>query len=220
MVPQGQCQYQTAVELIVTDTNLHDNNCCTSFTGTYNELECPVLPVCEKECNKLSCVKDSLCDVLLGYLNLSTVVLTPPGQPGILSVPVYGDISYVGFLCVDNKGCATGSVTYSITRLYIKCGCFIGKFTNTDSCGCHVKEINISSTTEILIFEANACQTAKSDLCNQSVAPITGTSQVNGKCGSCVIVNIDLPRDITLPSHRLISVAEPLYSHYSDVKLH
>jgi len=201
LVPQGQCRYDTAVEIIVTDTNLHDNNCCDAFTGVYNELECPVIPTCEPECNKISCVKNNLCDVLLGYLNIAKTVVSPPGCPGILSVPIYGDISYVGFLCVDKKGCVSGSVTYTITRLYIKCGCFLAKFTNTDSCGCHIREINVSSTTEILIFEANQqCPTSKPDLCSPiGTQPITGTVQINGKCGSCVVVNIDVPRGLPLP---------------------
>lgn len=199
LVPQGQCKYDTAVEVVVTDTNLHDNNCCNAFTGVYNELECPIIPSCEKECNKISCVKNNLCDVLLGYLNISSVTLTPPGNQGILSVPVYGDINYVGFLCIDHKGCVSGSITYTITRIYIKCGCLVGKFTTNDSCGCHVREINLSSTTQVLIFEANPCQPAKTDLCSGANVPITGTAQINGKCGSCVIVNIDLPSGLAIP---------------------
>lgn len=200
LVPQGQCKYDTAVELIITDTNLHDNNCCNAFTGVFNELECPIIPSCEKECNKISCIKDSLCDTLLGYLNVTCATVTPPGCKGTLSIPVYGDISYVGFLCIDKKGCASGTVTYTITRLAVKCGCLLAKFTHVDSCGCHVREINVSNTTEILIFEADECQSAKSDTCFQnSVVPISGTAQINGKCGSCVVVNIDLPHGLPLP---------------------
>ncbi len=200
LVPQGQCKYDTAVEIIVTDTNLHDNECCNAFTGVFNELQCPIIPQCETKCNEMSCVKDTKCDILLGYLNISKVTVTPPGYQGVLSVPVYGDISYVGFLCVDEKGCVSGTLTYTITRLYIKCGCFISKFTTNDSCGCHVKEFNTSSTTEILIFEANKCQSPKTDTCAfTSNAPITGTSQIQGKCGSCIIVNIDLPHGLPLP---------------------
>ena len=199
LVPQGQCRYDTAVELIVTDTNLHDNNCCNTFTGIFNELECPVIPTCEKECNNISCVKNSLCDVPLGYLNISCAVVTPPGCHGTLSIPIYGDLSYVGFLCIDKKGCAAGTITYSISRLYIKCGCLVAKFTHNDNCGCHVRDINISSTTEIIIFESDACQASKTDTCSQSVAPITGTTQINGKCGSCVVVNIDLPHGLQIP---------------------
>lgn len=200
LVPQGQCRYDTAIEVMVADTNLHDNNCCNSFTGVYNELECPVIPTCGKNDNKISCVKNNLCDALLGYLNISCSVVTPPGCRGVVSIPVYGDINYVGFLCVDQSGCATGNVTYSITRLYVKCGCFIAKFTHNDCQGCHIKEINVSSTQEILIFESDLCQASKSDTCaKESVPPITGTSQINGKCGSCVVVNIELPHGLPLP---------------------
>ena len=200
LVPQGQCRYDTAIEVIVTDTNLHDNECCASFTGIVSELECPIIPQCEQKCNNISCIKDTKCDILLGYLNITKVVVTPPGKCGILSVPVYGDLSYVGFLCIDKTGCATGQLTYNISRIYIKCGCLLGKFTTNDSCGCHVKDINISSTTEILIFEADPCQPSKTDLCAiNTVAPITGTTQITGKCGSCIVVNIELPHGLPLP---------------------
>ena len=169
LVPQGQCRYDTAVEVIVTDTNLHDNECCTSFVGVVSELECPIIPTCETKCNNISCVKDTKCDILLGYLNITKVVVSPPGQCGILSVPIYGDISYVGFLCVDQAGCASGQLTYTITRIYIKCGCLLGKFTTNDSCGCHVKDINLSSTTEILIFEPISANQQKPIYVQQTV---------------------------------------------------
>ena len=200
LVPQGQCRYDTAVEVIVTDTNLHDNECCTSFVGVVSELECPVIPTCETKCNNISCLKDSRCDVLLGYLNITKVVICPPDNCGIFSIPVYGDISYNAFLCVDKGGCASGQLTYTITRLYVKCGCLLGKFTTNDSCGCHVKDLNLSSTTEILIFEADQCQSPKTDLCaRNSGTPIRGVSQINGKCGSCIVVNVDLPSGLPIP---------------------
>lgn len=205
IVPQGQCKYDTATEVLITDTNLHDNNCCTSFVGTYNELEHPIIPQCEKECNKISCVKKTLCDVLLGYLNITRTTITPCDDPckaasGILGVPVYGDINYVGFLCVDKNGCVSGNLTYSITRIFIKCGCFIIKFTTNDCHGCHIREFNASSTKEILIFEGENCQVAKTDLCAcVRPPPITGTAQINGKCGNCAIVNIDLPKGLPIP---------------------
>uniref|UniRef100_A0A6G6ACS7 Putative regulator of chromosome condensation n=1 Tax=Borely moumouvirus TaxID=2712067 RepID=A0A6G6ACS7_9VIRU len=201
LVPQGQCRYDTAVEILVTDTNLHDNECPGSFTGIFNELECPVIPACEKDHNDISCVKKNLCDVHLGYININCTVINPPGQTGTLSVPVYGDLNYVGFLCVDHTGCATGSVTYTVNRLYIKCGCALGKFTYKDNCGCHVREINLSSTKEILLFEANPCSVANTDLCARpGSSPITGTTQINGKCGSCVVANVDVPCDLRLPT--------------------
>ena len=201
LVPQGQCKYDTAVELVITDTNLHDNNCCNAFTGILNELECPIIPTeSDDHCNKISCIKDTLCDVLIGHLNIKDVTLCPPGSCGILSVPIFGDISYVGFLCVDKKNCVSGSLTYKITRLYIKCGCGLAKFTYNDSCGCHICDINVSSTHEVLLFEADPCQPSKAELCcPQSVAPITGTAQIQGKCGSCVTVDLEDNIGIALP---------------------
>lgn len=201
LVPQGQCKYDTAVELIITDTNIHDNNCCTAFTGIYNELETPVLPAENKEeSHRVSCIKNTRCAIHLGDLNIRDVVLCPPGNTGILSVPVFGDISYVGFLCVDKKGCVSGSLTYTITKLFIKCGCGQAKFTYKDSCGCHIQTINLSSTTEILLFEADPCQPCKSDICGQKGAtPITGNAQIVGKCGSCVDVGLDVNVCLPLP---------------------
>lgn len=203
LVPQGQCKYDTAVEVIVTDTNLHDNNCCSSFTGVLNELESPIIPQdCEKKCNNISCIKDTLCDVVLGYLNIRDVTVSPPGTTGVLSVPVFGNVNYVGFLCVDKKGCVSGSVTYTITKIYIKCGCFIGKFTVNDNCGaCIVREVNLSSTSEIILFKADPCFKANSDICcDVGPSPIKGTAEIEGKCGSCVTVNVDTPPGFVLPS--------------------
>ncbi|BCS83231.1 putative regulator of chromosome condensation [Cotonvirus japonicus] len=219
LVPQGQCRYDTAVEIIVTDTNVHDNECPDTFSGIYNELECPVIPVCEKDNHNISCVKKNLCDVLLGYINVSHVVIEPTCQSGTLSIPVYGDINYVGFLCVDKTGCATGSVTYTINRVYIKCGCFVGKFTHKDSCGCHVRELNISSTCQVLIFQSNPCPSANTDLCAQGGSPpITGTTQITGKCGSCVIANVDVPCDLALPSVAFEAACKTIVLCLNDCK--
>ena len=199
LVPQGQCKYDTAVPILVTDTNVHDNNSCDAFTGVYHELQCPKLPECNKTCD-ISCVKDTLCDTFLGYLNITGAVINPCNQVGTLSVPIYGDLTYVGFLCVDCNGCASGNLTWSISRLYIKCGAFRSKFTYTDECGCHTREFNTSSTTEVLLFCARQCPSANTDLCSISESPLTGASQVNGKCGSCTIVNIDLGHTVPIPT--------------------
>ncbi|MEM0354068.1 MAG: hypothetical protein QXW79_00665 [Thermoplasmata archaeon] len=195
LVPQGQCKYDTAVEIIVTDTNVHDNNCCNAFTGVFNELECPVIPTEEcSTCNKVTCIKDNLCDTLVGYLNVRDIVLTPPGFKGVLSIPVFGDISYFGFLCIDSNNCASGTLTYKITKLYIKCGCGIAKFTYGDALGCHIYEVNVSITKEMTLFMANPCHHSKDDLCpsTASVPPISGTTQIYGKCGSCTTVDINI----------------------------
>lgn len=192
LVPQGQCEYSTAVEILITDTNLHDNDSCSAFTGVFNELTCPVIPQCEVKHNNIECIKETRCDVLLGYFTIADVTLTPPAQPGTLSIPVYGDISYVGFLCVDSEGCVSGNVTYTISRLVIHCGQLPAKFTTSDSVGCHVREFYVASTSQVILFEADPCRT--SNPCNvPSVAPITGVSQIQGKCGSCVDLNMENP---------------------------
>ena len=201
LVPQGQCKYETAVELFITDTNLHDNDSCNSFTGLYNEMRCPVIPKYENQCNNISCIKNTKCDILLGYINISSVVVSPPCEVGLFSVPVYGDITYVGFLCVDESDCVSGTLTWTITKLYIKCGCFVSKFTTIDSCGCHVREFNTSSTTEVSIYDANCVYSPNTDTCcTGNRNPLVGTSQIIGKCGECVNVNIDLSTELLLPA--------------------
>lgn len=204
LVPQGQVKYDTAVEILITDTNMHDNECCTSFVGTYNELEHPVIPKCEKECNNISCVKKNHCDAFIGYYHISRINVKTCNEKvkGVLGVPVYADYNYVGFLCVDSNGCVSGTVTYNITRLYIKCGCFVVKLTNNDSEGCHTREFNASSTREILIFESNSsgCVRPHSYLCTTAeIPPISGTVQVNGKCGNCAVVNVTIPDGFPIP---------------------
>jgi len=212
LVPQGQCRYDTATEIIVTDTNLHDNNCCVAFTGIYNELECPVIPSEEvDDCNRLSCIKDTRCDVLLGHLNIRDVTISPPGCPGIFSLPLFGDVNYVGFLCIDRKGCVSGNLTYKITRLYIRCGCGLARFSHSNSCGCHICDINVSSTKEIILYEADPCNPSKADICaGQVIPPITGTSQINGKCGSCVTVDLEDNIGVALPDIAFDKVCKTL----------
>lgn len=130
LVPQGQCRYECAVEVIVTDTNVHDNDCCTKFTGNFNQLECPKIPQCKK-CDKVTCVKNEKKDVCLGSLEIASS-LTLPGssgaQSGSIFLPINGDISYVGFLCVDECNRASGSLTYTVSNLFIPCGCIDGHF--------------------------------------------------------------------------------------------
>lgn len=201
LVPQGQCRYDTAVEILVTDTNLHDNDSCDSFTGIYNELKRPILPKLHNQANDVACLKNTLCDTLLGYINISDTVVDPPNTTGIFSVPVYGDISYVGFLCIDDCDCVSGTLTWTITRLYIKCGCFTSRFTVQNLEECLVYEFNTSSTDEIVLFSAVGGQRANTNLCCPPIdSPLTGTSQIAGKCGDCTVVNIDLSTEIPLPT--------------------
>ena len=201
LVPQGQCKYDTAVELFITDTNLHDNHSCNSFMGVYNEMKCPTLPQFNNQCAEVSCIKNTRCDVHLGYLDVEGAVVDPPGTSGIFSVPVYGDISYVGFLCIDGNDCVSGTLSWTVTRIYIKCGCFVSKFTTQDEAGCHVKEFNTSSTKEVVLFSASQCPSANTDTCsNPASTAYTGSTQIAGRCGECVVVNIDLTEELELPT--------------------
>lgn len=184
LVPQGQCRYDTAVEVIVTDTVLHDNNSQTAFTGIYNELEYPVIPTNSKNCGNLNCIKDTLCGVSLGSLNIGGVNTSCSSCPGTLAVPIFGDITYVGFLCVDSTGCVSGWINYQISRLYIKCGSGIAKLIYGQPQGCQIREINIASTTQIIFFDANPCQVC-------SPPPIMGSVPINGRCGGCITVPLN-----------------------------
>ena len=201
LVPQGQNRYDTAVEVIVTDTNLHDNNCCEAFTGVLSELNTPVIPKNGGIKSNVECIKDTKCDVLLGYLDVTGVTICPPNVLGTLGIPVYGDIQYVGILCVDCHGCVSGSLTYTITRIYIKCGCFMSRHIAQAENECIVKEFNTSNSHELVLFESSKTCPKSSPCAQQTVAPITGVVQINGKCGGCVDVDLDLTSsNIVLPT--------------------
>src|SRR5699024_7675859 len=49
-------------------------------------------------------------------------------------------------------------------------------------------------------YSSDPCYAANTDTCGRSNQPITGSSMIQGRCGSCAIVNIDLPCEIKLPS--------------------
>jgi alpha-tubulin suppressor-like RCC1 family protein len=198
LVPQGQCRYDTAVEILITDTNIHDNNCPNKFTGIISELNEPVINKADP-CNNVTCLKKDLCDVLLGYANYSCASVNDPCESGTLGVPLYGDISYVAFLCVDEDGCTSGYVNYTISRIYIKCGCFVSTYTTRDECGCHIKEFNTSSTNEITIFTSSRVHPKKSLCGPEQVPPISGTANIQGKCGSCCTIDLLLPSDMCIP---------------------
>lgn len=197
LVPQGQCRYDSAVEILVTDTVLHDPSCEDTFSGILKELETPVLPG-QSNCNGLSCVKELLCDTHLGYLNFDGACVD--GCRGILSIPLFGDVDYSGVLCIDKDGCVTGQVNYALTRLAIKCGAFDAKFTSKDGNRCHIKKFKVSSTKEIEIFRSEPVGCSRKTLCDPDVAePIQGTTLVAGKCGGCATMNIVLPPGMAIP---------------------
>ena len=136
LVPQGQCSYDIAVELIITDTNIHDNCNCCSFVGTLSELEKPIIP--KEKCENISCIKKRLECVKLGCLVINNVSLEDERCPiklddlsprdaqhktGKLFIPVHGNIEYVGFLCIGNKCDVDGTITYTVCDAHIRKGC-------------------------------------------------------------------------------------------------
>jgi hypothetical protein len=125
IVPQGQCNYNVAVEILVTDVNVHDNSCACKFQGNLNILEKPVIPS-KNNCSN-TCVQDTVRDVVVGSLSVPGVIVNIPGTgsvTGTLSIPVYGSYSYVGVLCVGSDGkTLNGTVNFQLTALYIKGGC-------------------------------------------------------------------------------------------------
>lgn len=178
LVPQGQCEYDVATELLITDTNVHDNCNPCSFVGTLNELNKPCLPK-EQNCGKVTCIKKKLECVKIGELNIKNVTNdTSCEDPviGTLSIPVYADLSYVGFLCIDDK-CISGNLTYTIENSHIKEGCILAKFV--ENCGpTHPLHLKIKLTsTDAVYFEEE---------------PFTEVVQINKKkshgdlqCGKC-----------------------------------
>lgn len=141
LVPQGQCRYDCAVEVIITDTNVHDNECCSKFTGSFNQLDCPKIPQCKK-CDQVSCLKNDKKNVSMGSLEIDCTLNLPNGQQsGSLFVPINGDINYVGFLCVNECNKASGSLTYTVSNLHIPCGSINGTFVY----------INNNNKTNVLI---------------------------------------------------------------------
>jgi len=176
IVPQGQCDYDVSVEMVVTDTNLHDNNCCVAFTGIYNELTTPVIPSSTGGCSSVSCIQNSVTGVLVGSVSITNVSITPLNRstigPGTLNIPVYADYSYVGFLCVDCNGNATGSVTITITNIYVKAGCQTATlFTGEDPTA-----FGIAVQNPVPLI----------------TSPVTQTVAISGQCGSSVTLPLTL----------------------------
>lgn len=212
LVPQGQCRYDTAVELIVTDTNVHDNSCCYTFSGCYNELCGPEIPdkckpkcqrpicisgtiqsdecvecktVCHEEdchekhkkpCPKIgNCFEEKECCDKPQCKQLGTVTLTQISTPNntVLVLPVYGNLTYQGTACVDDCGRFNGTVTTTVTSLFIPSGCIKVTYTNSQGITSNVT-VSISSAIQLL-----------------SSTPYTQVNAINGEC-HCPSVTITL----------------------------
>lgn len=154
LVPQGACHYDVAVELIVTDINIHDNLNACAFMGTFKESN---KPLSEKH-NDVSCVKDKLRCVKLGFLIIDGVNYqqgTDTPIIGTLYIPVYGDLSYVGFLCTGH-GDVSGNVTYTVENVFIRVGCSTAKFIPNN---CNIKDIKVKFSATKALYLEDACYT-------------------------------------------------------------
>ena len=215
IVPQGNCRYDTAQEIIISNTITHINDQCgTIFNGVINELEKPVIPSKPHRSDTIRCLQDNRCDVLLGYIKYKCVTMSITSQciEGTLFVPVYGDLSYVGFTCVNGK-CVMGNVDWEISRLEIKCGPSRGKFNWEDTCGCHTVTLDISNQCPIVLLNADPCKfsVANSDPCKLGTnGPLKGSIQLRGNCGDCIPANIDIDGCLRLPTVTFDCAAESL----------
>jgi len=217
LVPQGQCEYNSATQLLVTNTNVHDNESCCKFLGTINELKKPIIP--KKSSCKISCLQDKACKII-GCLSVTKVNITGDGTTTV-TVPVWADYSYVGFICADECDEVSGSLTLSIDRIFIKCGCQkqsheCENVTNasvtqdltiggpivltvpvTGHCGGEF-EVKLSPPTYALpvasvlngalVLTLNAATTAVVPLCNGTYASLAQ--------GSTLSVNVDIDVDL------------------------
>src|SRR5579872_709379 len=171
IVPQGQCEYDIAVEMIIVDTNLHDNSCCCAFSGTITELTTPVLPA-PNPCNNVSCVSSTQVGAPFGTASVALSGLTfnggsPSYGAGDLLIPVLIDYSYNGFLCGGANNTTSGNVTLTITRVYIAAGAYPGTYT----VGLSIIPVNLVLSDDVTLFDG-------------STTPFTVTTQVSGTCGT------------------------------------
>jgi len=174
LVPQGQCRYDAAVEILVTNTNLHDNTSCCKFSGNLHDMNKPIIP--KKSCDTVSCVQKRNACAPAGCLLVHTGLIGAPDAI-VARVPVWGEYSYVGFLCVDKCGFATGSVTVTLNSLYINCGCL-----RETCCG----DPDLQSSYKLILT---------------SGAPTSFTVPVSGDCGDdFIITNIGTDFDVPTAS--------------------
>lgn len=232
LVPQGQCKYESAVELIITDTNLHDNNCCNAFVGTLNELEKPVIPSCgpceprpcinpcdpckkipDNRCNDVTCIKGEVCGHVLCpekqrscesrdnhnsgtdqpyRLEIHNVTFrTKDGHHaiGTLKIPVLIDYHYIGFLCVDDCGNFSGTLTTCVNKIRIPKGCLEAEFiehhrerdrsderSEEFEIACEERKISITVCDEVVIIP----------ICNS----LSSTTCINGKGNQKITVHV------------------------------
>lgn len=199
LVPQGQCRYDIAVEIIVTDTLIHDNTDCHKFVGHLNQLEKPKIPVCpvdpcpqknpygkicvpkpakKSPCGEVTCIKRRHEHELVGLLTVDGV---NSGQT--VDLEVFGDIEYTGFLCVDCDNIASGSLTYEIKNLKLKGGCQEALLGSTPI---KVSICDVGQTTD-----PQPSSPCGDHLLSNEV--IKNTCIISGHCGENVTIQVTQP---------------------------
>jgi hypothetical protein len=170
LIPQGQCKYDCAAEMLVLTTNTHDNCCCDKFMGTITPPE-----NCAQKCSAVKCIKGT--GSFEDFLVIEGVTFTAAGtttpQTGNLLVPVTVGYVYTGFLCVSCAQ-ASGNITFCFTLTIPKTCCATFQLVGAD--GSLIANINVEICTPIII-----------------TPPAPFTACISGTCGSIVNVGIDSP---------------------------
>lgn len=125
LVPQGQCRYDYATEIQITDYLTHNNSATGSFCGTITEANTPVVNPGTVTCGKAVYVKQDAQQVYLGNLlqltnvnYFATNANNAVAVPGTLLLPLYADVRYSGFIGVDSSGVASGTISYETSGIY------------------------------------------------------------------------------------------------------
>lgn len=150
IVPHGQCRYECATEIVITDVNIHDDCCCDKFSGFLNFKNTPVLPR-PSSCGKTVCLNETRKCVPILKVCINNVTRTCPVTPtptptpphpcpcpfdqnvtptpitsfsqcGCLCFPILADIDITGTPCVNTDGTVSGFVTLKVTSIYLP-GC-------------------------------------------------------------------------------------------------
>lgn len=126
LVPQGQCNYDCATEILIADTNVHDDCCCNQFAGFYNPLSNPVIP--GRGCGKSFCSSNYVPCYNAATMTFSDVDLVLNTGASIkkltLSIPIFINYKTITNACVDAYGNISGNIQATITNLFIgSCVC-------------------------------------------------------------------------------------------------
>lgn len=183
LVPQGQCRYDYATEIQISDYLTHNNSLSTSFAGTIKEVNTPVTNPGTVTCGKAQYIKQDSQQVYLGNLlqvtnvDLTTTnVVNAPRTNGTLLLPLYADVRYYGFVGVDSNGVANGRVDYETTGIYT----YVPR-NSIDSTGTFQPAVGAS-------FEVN---NNVGDIVYLTNGSSFGSANIGGFCGTELMIPLD-----------------------------